>query len=364
MTVETATQTGPKTDAKSGPAPRPQTGPASLHEELDSRTRLEKAIGPEWYRFLRGVFTNPLSVIGLAIVLGFIFTAVFAPVLAPPISPTADTSLIPRDGFKAEPEPPGTPWERNVPDTIPFWYTPLTGNTEWVHLMGTTGGQYDIWYGMVWGSRTALLVGSLVVFTSAAIGITVGALSGFFGGWVDEAFMRVVEIFIAFPFLVGALILSSLLVPIFGRSIWPTSIALIVFGWTGYARLLRGDVLATKEREYVLAARASGAKNIYLIMRHVLPNAIFPTLVNWSLDMGAIVLAFATLSFLGLGVQVGYADWGQIISNARDWILSLDRYWYIIVFPGVVLLLYGLGWNLIGDALRDILDPKMRGSKT
>ena len=122
----------------------------------------------------------------------------------------------------------------------------------------------------------------------------------------------------------GALILSSLLVPIFGRSIWPATIALIVFGWTRYARLMRGDILATKEREYVLAARASGAKDTHLIMRHVLPNAIFPTLVNWSLDMGAIVLSFATLSFLGIGVQVGYADWGQVISNAREWILSLD----------------------------------------
>ena len=340
-----------------------KVGPATLDQGLREQKRLEKLVGPDWYRLIRGVATNPLSVAGLIIVLGFALTATFAPVLAPPINALWDTTLIPRDGFKAEPQPPGTPWLRDAPETIPFWYKPLTGHDEWVHLMGTTSGQYDIFYGLVWGSRTAILVGSLVVLTQVAIGVLVGAISGFFGGWIDEILMRIVEIFIAFPFLVGALILSSILVPIFGRSIWPASIALIVFGWTAYARLLRGDILATKERDYVLAARASGAKDIHLIMRHVLPNAIFPTLVRWSLDMGAIVLAFATLSFLGIGVQVGYADWGQVISNAREWILSLDVYWYIIVYPGMALLLYGLGWNLIGDALRDILDPKLRGSR-
>jgi peptide/nickel transport system permease protein len=113
----------------------------------------------------------------------------------------------------------------------------------------------------------------------------------------------------------------------------------------------------------VKAARASGAKDSRLILRHIIPNAIFPTLVVLSLDMGAIVLNFAALSFLGVGTEVGYADWGQIVAFARNQILSLDRYWYIIVFPGLALLLYGLGWNLIGDALRDILDPKMRGSR-
>jgi peptide/nickel transport system permease protein len=131
-------------------------------------------------------------------------------------------------------------------------------------------------------------------------------------------------------------------------------------GWTGYARLLRGDILSTKERDYVQAARAAGAKDSHLILKHILPNAIFPTMVVLSLDMGSIVLSFAALSFLGIGTPEGYADWGQIVSFARNWILSLDQHWYIIVFPGVALLLYGLSWNLIGDALRDILDPKMR----
>jgi peptide/nickel transport system permease protein len=338
------------------------TRPVALEPVITRKiSRVEKLVGPEWYRLLKGVVTNPLSILGLIIIAVFILVAIFAPVLAPPPNEIWDPTLIPRDGFRAEPQPPGTEWVPNPPYRVPRWYTLITGNDEWVHLLGTTSGQYDIWYGLVWGSRTALIFGTLVVLADALIGITVGSLAGFYGGWVDEVLMRIVEIFIAFPFLVGALILSSMLVPIFGRSIWPASIALIVFGWTRYARLLRGDILATKERDYVLASRASGARSGHLIMRHVLPNAIFPTLVYLSLDMGAIVLSFATLSFLGVGVQIGYADWGQIVSQAREWILALDQYWYIIVFPGMALLLYGLGWNLVGDALRDILDPKLRG---
>jgi peptide/nickel transport system permease protein len=330
------------------------------NEYLRKRSRLEKSLGLEWYRLLKGIVTNPLSVAGIIILSAFILTAIFAPFLAPPPTAIWDTTLIPRDGFGEEPSPPGTTWERNVPETVPGWYKLITGRDEWVHLMGTTSGQYDIWYGIVWGSRTALIIGAVVVTAAAIIGITIGALAGFYGGWLDEVLMRVVEIFIAFPFLVGALILASILVPRLGRSIWPASIALIVFGWTTYARLLRGDILATKEREYVTAARAAGAKDIHLILKHILPNAIYPTLVVLSLDMGAIVLAFAALSFLGIGVQVGYADWGQIVSHARNWILALDTYWYIIVYPGAALLLYSLGWNLVGDALRDIMDPKMR----
>ena len=229
--------------------------------------------------------------------------------------------------------------------------------------MGTTSGQYDIWYAIVWGARTALIAGTFVVAASALFGILVGAIAGFYGGWVDELFMRIVEIFVVFPSLVAVLVLSSVLVPIFGRSVWPAVIALIVFGWMGYARLLRGDILTNKERDYVMAAKASGAKDTHIVLRHVLPNAIFPTLIFLSLDMGAIVLSFAALSFLGVGVEPGYADWGQIVSFARDYIVTLDTHWYVILFPGLALLLYGLGWNLIGDALRDILDPRLRGSR-
>lgn len=340
---------------------RPGAGDAG---ELREMTRLEKALGPEWARLIKGIVTNPLSVIGIVLIVIFALIALFAPVLAPPPENTQSRMLIPRDGFKAEPQPPMSEWKRNTPATVPWWYRNIwPRQEEWVHLMGTTSGQYDIWYGVIWGARTAFFASFVVTIATTIIGVLFGAFAGFYGGWVDEVLMRLVEIISTFPFITGALILASILTPLFGRSVWPATIALIIFNWTGYARQLRGDILATKERDYVLAARASGAKDSHLMLKHVVPNAMFPTMVRISLNMGAVVLSFAALSFLGIGLPEGYADWGQVVSFARSWILTLDENWYIIVFPGIALLLYGLGWNLIGDALRDILDPKLRGKK-
>jgi len=229
--------------------------------------------------------------------------------------------------------------------------------------MGTASGQFDIYYGVIWGTRTALFAGVMVTSTTVAIGLIVGSLAAFYGGWLDDVLMRFTEIVMAFPFLLAALTLSAILVPRFGRGIWPPMIALIVFGWTRYARVIRGEILSAKERDYVMAARVVGARDARLIIHHILPNTIYPILVLASFRLGDAVLSFAALSFLGVGTQIGYADWGQIISFARDWILSLDTHWYIIVFPGVALIVFGLGWNLIGDAMRDILDPKLRGAR-
>jgi peptide/nickel transport system permease protein len=130
----------------------------------------------------------------------------------------------------------------------------------------------------------------------------------------------------------------------------------------GYARLIRGDILTVREREYVTAARVIGTPDWKILARHILPNAIFPTLVVASLDIGTIVITFAALSFLGVGVEPGYADWGQLISFARNWITDLNTYWYIVTFPGLAIVLFVLGWNLVGDALRDVFDPRMRGA--
>jgi peptide/nickel transport system permease protein len=329
---------------------------------LRQPSRLETLLGPETYRLLRGLFRNPLSITGMVVLLAFILVAAAAPVLAPPVRANANPYLIPRDGFGPEPRPPGSEWRRNAPP-VPGWYTAISGNEEWRHIMGTTSGQFSIWYGIIWGTRTAIFVGVAVVAASLVIGLLMGSLSAFYGGFVDDGLMRITEIFMAFPFLLAALMLTSLLVPLFGRGIWPAMIALIAFGWMTYARVIRSEILTVKQRDYVLAARTIGAKDSRVLLRHVLPNAIFSTLVLASLDVGAIVLAFAALSFLGVGTDIGYADWGQLISFARDYILSLDTFWYIVVFPGAVLILFGLAWNLIGDALRDILDPRMKGAR-
>jgi peptide/nickel transport system permease protein len=329
---------------------------------LREQGRLEQLLGPEWHRLLRMLFTNPLSVVGLTIVVAFILVAAFAPTLAPKVRANADPYLIPRDGFSPEPKPPGAVWQREAPP-LPFWYKTVTGKDAWTHLMGTTSGQFDIYYGVVWGTRTALFAGVMVTFTTVALGLLVGSIAAFYGGWVDEVLMRFVEIVMAFPFLLAALTLSAILVPKFGRGVWPPMIALIAFGWTRYARVIRGEILSAKERDYVLAARVVGSRDARLIIRHILPNTIYPILVLASFRLGDAVLSFAALSFLGVGTDIGYADWGQVISFARDWILSLDTHWYIIVYPGMALIIFGLGWNLIGDALRDILDPKLRGER-
>ncbi len=140
-------------------------------------------------------------------------------------------------------------------------------------------------------------------------------------------------------------------------------LAIIFFGWMTYARVIRGNILAVKEFEYAIAARTIGASNMRILFRHLMPNAVFPVLVIASMNIGSYVLTFAALSFLCLGAQRGYADWGQMISFARNWIPSLANYWYIVVYPGMAIILFVLAWNLVGDALRDILDPRLTGSR-
>jgi peptide/nickel transport system permease protein len=173
--------------------------------------------------------------------------------------------------------------------------------------------------------------------------------------------MRIVDVFLTLPFILAALILAAILTPKIGRSLIPSMVALITFGWMGYARIIRGDILSIKERDFVMAAKVIGVKDNRILFRHILPNAIFPSMVLASLAIGEVVLSFAALSFLGIGTEVGYADWGQILSFARNWITNLTDYWFIIVFPGLTLVLFVMGWNLVGDSLRDVLDPRMRG---
>jgi peptide/nickel transport system permease protein len=288
---------------------------------------------------MRVLLHNPASVAGTLIVLSFLAVALLAPALAPPANPE-EPFVIPRDGFQAEPRPPTQD-----------------------HPFGTTERQYDLYYGVVWGVRTAFQVGLIVTGLTVLVGGTIGAISAFAGGWVDEIVQRVVEIFQAFPFLLAAVTLATVLGPKLHNGLLVGMIALAAFGWPYYARLIRGDVLAVKQRDYVLAARVIGAPAWRILVRHILPNATYSLLVVASLDIATNVLSFAALSFLGLGAEHGYADWGQLVAFARAWIPDLITYWYIVVFPGGALMLFVLGWNLIGDAFRDALDPRLRGSR-
>lgn len=339
-----------------------RTGAEELSREaapLRKINWLERVLGPDNYRVVVGLLRTPASIAGFILIALFIFIALAAPVIAPPVTPK-DPYRIPRDGFSSEPQPMMTEWTRNTPD-LPFWWKPIMGTDHWVHLLGTSQGQYDIFFGIIWGTRTAFRTALIVVAATLLIGVTVGSVSAFYGGIVDNLIMRVVDVFMTLPFILAALILAAVLTPVIGRSLVPSIIALITFGWMGYARIIRGDILSIKERDFVMAARVIGVRDSRILFRHIVPNAIFPTLVLATLAIGDVVLSFAALSFLGIGTEVGYADWGQVLSFARNWIISLNTYWYIIVWPGLILVLFVMGWNLVGDALRDVLDPRMRG---
>jgi peptide/nickel transport system permease protein len=295
---------------------------------IDDRTRY----------VVRQLFTRPTSLAGIILIVFFAVIALFAPKLAPPVAD--DPMVMPRDGYRAEPQTPSAE-----------------------HPFGTTEGQYDVYYGVIWGTRTAFRVGLIITGATMLLGLTVGSVAAYYGGAIDDVLMRIVEIVQAFPFLLAALTLASILRARIGAGLAAAMIALIVFGWPSYARLIRGDILAVKERDYVVAARAIGASDMRILFRHILPNAIFPTLVIASMDIGSYVLSFAALSFLGLGAEPGYADWGQMISFARNWIPALARYSHILVYPGIAILLFVMGWNLVGDAFRDIIDPRLAGSR-
>lgn len=290
----------------------------------------------DWKFMARQLVKNPLSLAGIIIITVFVIIAIFAPLIAPTPEGHRDPYMIPRDGYSATPQPP---------------------NEE--HIFGTTEGQYDIFYGVIWGTRSAFHVGLVVIGVVLAVGIVLGSLAGYFGGVLDEVIMRITDIFLAFP----ALILAMAIVAALGPSLKSVMIALTVVSWPSYARLIRGDILQVREEDYIEASRGIGASSGRVIIRHVLPNAIYPTLVMASLDIGAVVLAAAALSFLGLGAPEGYADWGQLTSFARNWIVgpSSDplRYWYAVTIPGLFILFFVLGWNLLGDAFRDILDPRL-----
>ncbi len=228
------------------------------------------------------------------------------------------------------------------------------------HPFGMIDGR-DILYGVVWGTRTAFRIGIIVTFFGTLIGLIIGSIAGYYGGWVDEVLMRIMDIFLSIPFLVAAIVLTTFL----GTGLDKVMIAMIIFGWMGTARLIRGNILQVKEEQYILAAKALGVKDVFIILRHVIPNTIFPVVIQASMRIGSLVITAAALSFLGLGAPTGYADWGSILNYSRDWILGAQgeafRYWFALFYPGTAMVLFVLAWNLLGDALRDTFDPRLRG---
>ena len=287
-------------------------------------------------RILKRISASKTSLAGAVIIASFALCALLAPFLAPPRN-AQEPYQIPQSGYASEPAPPGNG-----------------------HIFGTAEQQYDMFYGVVWGTRSAFKVGVSVTVAALLLGILAGVLASYAGGFADEAIMRVTDIFLAFPGIVLAVVIVSML----GPGLSKVMLALAVVSWPSYARLVRGEVLSVKERDFVAAARAMGASNTRILLRHVLPHCLYPVIIIASLDIGAMVLVAASLSFLGLGAPPGYADWGQLIALSRNWILGNAgdplAYWHTVLIPGAAISVFVLGWNLLGDAFRDILDPRQQ----
>ncbi len=286
---------------------------------------------------LNRIFKNPSAIIGFSLLLFFIGVAIFAPYLAPPDPNSFDPYIVPHYGLSSTPKPPSAE-----------------------HLMGTSSGQYDIYYGVVWGTRTAFQVGLIVVAFAATFGIFLGVIAGYYGGIVDEIIMRIVDVIFAIPMLV----LVMVIIVAFGKGIWNIIIALILVEWRNYVRIMRSGILTLRDQDYIQAAKVMGVSDFKIMIKHIIPNSIYPVMVIAFMDMGSLVITASFLSFLGLGTKTGYADWGAMVSQARDYIVGppgeMFKYWHTIIFPGGSIVLFVLAWNLIGDALRDAFDPKMR----
>jgi peptide/nickel transport system permease protein len=282
------------------------------------------------------IFRNPTAVLGFVLLFFFLFVAVCAPLLAPPKNPY-NPYMMPHKGYSPIPRPPNSTF-----------------------VFGTTSGQYDIFYGVVWGTRTAFRVGLFVVGIAALVGITLGGLAGYHGGIVDEVIMRFVDVIFAIP----TLVLAMAIVVAFGRGLNNIMIALALVVWRNYVRVMRSGILTLRDQDFVAAASVMGVSDFKIILRHILPNAIYPVLVIAFMDMGSMVITAAFMSFVGLGAPKGYADWGQMVALARNYIVGPVedplRFWYTICYPGGCIILFVLAWNLIGDALRDAFDPKLR----
>ncbi len=284
-----------------------------------------KELEPQWREFKFTIYLlrqSPLVVAGFIIISIFVIAAIFAPWIAP---------YGPEERI----------WnEQMQPPSLK-------------HLFGTDENGGDIFSRVIWGARIDLSIALAVVGSAALIGSVVGAISGYMGGKVDEALMRVTDVFLAFPGLILAMAIAAAL----GRNLINLTIALIVVWWPSYARLIRGVVLSEREKLYVEAAKAIGAKNARIIFRHILPNTIYPLLVNATLDLGSVILTAAGLSFIGFGAGAGIAEWGRMISDGRNYLFQAP---WMATFPGLAILLSSLALNLVGDGLRDVLDPRLR----
>ncbi len=224
---------------------------------------------------------------------------------------------------------------------------------SWTHPLGTDDLGRDVLTRILYGARISLLVGFVAVGIATLIGIVVGALAGFYGKWVDAVIMRFVDIMLCFPTFFLILAVIAFLEP----SIWNIMIIIGLTGWMGVARLVRAEFLSLRERDFVQAAKALGAKDSRVIFRHILPNALSPVLVSATLGVAGAILTESALSFLGIGVQPPTPSWGNMLIVGKQ---TLGTAWWLSAFPGLAILITVLGYNLLGEGIRDALDPRLK----
>jgi peptide/nickel transport system permease protein len=269
---------------------------------------------------MKKVLLKPLALIGFIIIAGILLLALIAPLIAP-----------------------------YDPDAINVKAILLSPGAD--HLMGTDGLGRDVFSRMLYGARISLMVGFVAVGIATAIGIILGAIAGFYRGWVDTVIMRIVDVMLSIPTFFLILAVIAFLTP----SIWNIMIVIGLTSWMGVTRLVRAEFLSLRNREFVLAAQALGAKDARLIFTHLLPNSLTPIIVSSILGIASAVLVESGLSFLGLGVQAPQASWGNILTDGKEYIQFA---WWLSLFPGLAILITVLGYNLLGDGLRDAYNPR------
>jgi peptide/nickel transport system permease protein len=269
------------------------------------------------------IFTaNPLAMVGLAIIVTLILMAIFAPLLA------THSPIIPNLS------------ERLRPPSSAYWF-------------GTDELGRDIWSRIVHGARITLTIVGLVVILVAPVGLLVGTVAGYLGGWFDVVLMRVTDVFLAFPRLILALAFVAAL----GPGIENAIIAIAITAWPPYARIARAETLTIRKSDFINAARLQGASSLRIVLRYIMPLCLSSVIVRVTLDMAGIILTAAGLGFLGLGAQPPSPEWGAMISSGRKFILDQ---WWVATIPGLAIFIVSFGFNLLGDGLRDALDPKQR----
>ena len=282
---------------------------------------------PKWNSFKESMYLlarNKLSLLAFAIIILLVLSAIFAPVIVP----------YPEDVYSTHIEQ-----KLEAPSSE--------------HIMGTDELGRDVFSRLVYGARVSISTALIAVGVALVIGIPLGAIAGTFGGWVDNVIMRITDVFLSFP----PLLLAIALVTLLGPGLTNAIIASVVSWWPWYTRLGRGQAISIKERKFVQAAETIGTSKAKIIFSHIVPNCISPVIVQASMDIGGVIMTVASLSFLGLGAQQPQPEWGLMISVGRA---SFPDKWWCCIFPGIAIFLTVLSFNLLGDAIREILDPKTR----